>query len=81
MPLLLAAEDVVARGETLMDPIEDALAEALEDPVEILAPGRRELEALVLDTCDAEELRAESLKAVMKLLLGAVNRVPGICFK
>lgn len=61
--MLLAVEDVVARGETVMDPtedtledaLEDRLAEALEDPNETLAPGTRELEALELGTCDVDE--------------------------
>jgi len=59
MPLLLAVEDVVARGDRLMDPIEDApedpLAEALEDPDETLMPGTREFEARELGTCDVDE--------------------------
>ena len=64
MPLLLAVEDVVARGDTFIedaveDTLEDApedwLAEALEDPDEMLAPGTRELEALELGTCDVDE--------------------------
>ena len=76
MPLLLAVEDVVARGDIDIEPIEDAvedtlkdtpedwLAEALEDPNEMLAPGTRELEELELGTCDVDEYpRAESLKA------------------
>ena len=48
MPLLLAVEDVVARGDTLMDPVEgaleDRLVETLDDPDEMLAPGTGELE-------------------------------------
>ena len=48
MPLLLAVEDVVARGDMLMDPIEDALedrlVEALDNTEEILAPGLGEFE-------------------------------------
>ena len=61
MPLLLAVEDVVARGDTdtLMDPIEDAvedpLAEGLEDPDETLTPGIGELEERELGTSDVEE--------------------------
>jgi hypothetical protein len=43
MPLLLAVEDVVARGDTLRDPIddelEDRLVEALDNPDEMLTPG------------------------------------------
>ena len=66
-PLLLAVDDIVARGDTVIDPtedtledapedtLEDRLAEALEDPDEMLAPGTRELEALVLGTCDVDE--------------------------
>jgi hypothetical protein len=59
--LLLAVEDVVTRGETVMDPdtLEDApedwLTEALKDPDEMLAPGTRELEELELGTCDVDE--------------------------
>lgn len=48
MPLLLAVEDVLARGDMLMDPIEDALedrlVEALDDTDEMLAPEIGELE-------------------------------------
>ena len=67
MPLLLAVEDIVACGDTVMDPfrdmledaledaLEDRLPGALEDPDEMLAPGTRELEALVLGTCDVDE--------------------------
>lgn len=69
MPLLLGVEDVVARGDMLIDPIEDTLIEALdgpdevlapetgelEDPDEMLTPGTEELEALVLGTCDVDE--------------------------
>jgi len=54
-PLLLLVEDVIARADKLVKPIEDALAEALEALDETLAPGRAELEALVLGTCDVEE--------------------------
>jgi len=66
-PLLLAVDDIVARGDTVIDPtedtledaledaLEDRLAEALGDPEEMLAPGTRELEALVLGTCDVDE--------------------------
>jgi hypothetical protein len=61
--LLLAVEDVVAGGETVMNPTEDTLedapedwlAEALKDPNDMLAPGARELEELELGTCDADE--------------------------
>ena len=59
MPLLLAVEDVVARVDTLRDPIdeeiEDRLVEALEIPDEMLAPGTRELDALELGICDVDE--------------------------
>jgi hypothetical protein len=55
MPPLLTVEDVAARGDALIDPIEDALAEALEDADKILEPGRGDCEALVLDVCDVGE--------------------------
>jgi hypothetical protein len=41
--------------DTLEDALEDRSAEALEDPDEMLAPGIRELEALVLGICDVDE--------------------------
>ena len=54
IPLLLAVEDVVARGDMLIDPIEDALEdrliEALDDADDMLAPGIGELE-------DPDEIR------------------------
>ena len=62
MPLLLGVDDVVARGDMLMDPIEDALedllVEALDDPDEVLAPVTGELEdpdeMLTPGTCELE---------------------------
>jgi hypothetical protein len=41
--------------DTLEDPPEDWLADALNDTDEMLAPGTRELEALGLGTCDVDE--------------------------
>jgi hypothetical protein len=41
--------------DTLEDPPEDWLADALNDTDEMLAPGTRELEALELGTCDVDE--------------------------
>jgi len=82
MPPLVTVDDVAARGDALIDLTEDVLAEAVEDPDEILAPGRGEREALVLGTCDVDESpRAESLNAEVKLELGAGNRVPGMPFR
>ena len=59
MPLLLDVEDVVARGDTLMEPVQDSsgdrLVKALDDPDEMLTSGTGELEAQVVGICDVDE--------------------------
>ena len=59
MPLLLAVEEVFARGDVFIELIEDTpeelLAGALEDPKETLTPGSEELDAEVLGIFDVDE--------------------------